>query len=74
MSDYSLDLGARKAQGAGNLCLGINHGAHRLLGCVHSSKHTVIGDQIDNEVRGIKKQFPASLVVSYTSGVASAVK
>jgi hypothetical protein len=41
----------------------------------NGSKHTVIGVQVGNEVTGINHlSFPAPLVISYISNVASAVK
>lgn len=74
LSDYSLDLADK------NLRLRETYVLSKVMAHIASwdeandSKHPLIGVQIGNEVLGYGKPFPNSLVISYLSDVASAVK
>ena len=74
MSNYSLDLGDKRLEAREVYVLGQVMAHIGSWDAAHGSKHTVIGVQLDNEVRGIHQEFPASLVVSYMSDLGSAVK
>lgn len=74
MSAYSLDLADERMKEREAYVLGkvMDHVAD--WDAANGSKRTVIGVQLGNEVRGIKVQFPHSLVVSYMSYLGGAVK
>jgi hypothetical protein len=74
ISDYVLDLADNRLKERETYILGrvMDHIAE--WDAANSSKHTVIGVQIDNEVFGTRATFPNSLVIDYLSHVAGAVK
>jgi hypothetical protein len=74
MSDYTLDLADNRLRERETYVLSQVMAHIASWDAAHGSKHTVIGVQLDNEVRGMRKMFPASLVISYMSAVGSAVK
>lgn len=75
MSDYTLDLNDNNLKARESYILGQVMSHISSWDAANGSKHTVIGVQLGNEVRGINGvSFPASLVVSYMSDLGSAVK
>jgi hypothetical protein len=71
MSDYTLDLADNRLKERETYVLGRVMAHIASWDRSHGSKHTVIGVQVDNEVFG---RVPISVLMSYLSGVASAVK
>lgn len=75
MSDYTLDLADNKLKERETYVLGKVMEHIAFWDKAHGSKHTVIGVQINNEVNGNNGiPFPASLITSYMSDIASAIK
>jgi lysophospholipase L1-like esterase len=75
ISDYTLDLADNRLKARETYVLSRVMAHVALWDAANGSKHTVIGVQLDNEVRSIHgPSFPASLVVSYMSDLGSAVK
>ena len=75
MSNYTLDLADNTLRSREQWVMGqiIAHIAS--WDASHGNKHTVIGVQIDNEIGGRNSlDFPTSLIVSYMSDIASAIK
>ena len=75
MSDYSLDLADRRLMEREAYVLGKMMRRIAWWDKANGSKHTVIGVQLGNEVRGRnKKGFPASLIIDYMNELGDAVK
>lgn len=74
MSDYTLDLADTRLRERETYVLSQVMAHIASWDAAHGSRHTVIGVQLDNEVRGMQEMFPASLAISYMSAVGSAVK
>lgn len=75
ISDYTLDLADNRLRARETYVLSRVMAHVALWDATNGSRHTVIGVQLDNEVRSIHgPSFPASLVVSYMSDLGSAVK
>lgn len=76
MSAYTLDLADNNLKAREKYVVSqlMNHVATWDAGS-NAGKHTLVGIQIDNEVRGYNNlTFPTSLIISYMSDVAAAVK
>jgi len=76
MSAYTLDLADNNLKAREKYVVSqlMNHVAIWDAGS-NAGKHTLVGIQIDNEVRGYNNlTFPTSLIISYMSDVAAAVK
>lgn len=74
MSDYSVDLADKKLRDRETYVLGRVMEHISQWDRANDSKHPVIGVQIGNEVLGFGLPYSNSLVISYLSDVASAVK